>query len=550
MGRIPINRSKPEEEDAIMKKCIALIIALTLFPMASLADDYYVYVNWNPGIGYTTGINGYVDEFGYIEGMPGSEYLFVVGGPDYCGNHTAYVYRVETDGDPDIHPNNPEAPGPIATRTFTEVNSHFLGNFCSGHENAFYIDDTGIYYGSAPGWGGIYHWDFDWNPDGWVVSGGISRAQTLARNPFTGDWWLGDAYRNLYEWDGSSWAFQFTHPNLGGSHHDGMEIIGNALFISDMTTDVIIQYCLDDDGNLLDPPDTPRNRFTYSAGPPVEGMGYGPNKHIWISGWNSGTIYELGGGPIQRWLEGIPDQCILPGRAFDSFDLDDYTAPTCGTPPFTYSWSGNVNLSISIDAENIITITYPGGWHGSEVVTFTLTDSEGRTASDDVTYTVGTDNDDDEIMVEGGECGPVDCDDTDPNVGANLDADLDGFIAEACGGDDCVDDPTDDPSICSTCTCGDTWCGFCAKCIHPGAAEGPCCGLTCFDGVDNDCDGLTDKFNDPDCSLLPDDYTPSAEAAVYGPGTVMGSGALAQVGLFLIPVAQILLLRRFFRKKR
>ena len=73
--------------------------------------------------------------------------------------------------------------------------------------------------------------------------------------------------------------------------------------------------------------------------------------------------------------------------------------------------------------------------------------------------------------------------------------------------------------------------------------------MTCFDGVDNDCDGLTDKFSDPDCSLL-EDYTPSAEAAVYGPGTVTGSGALAQVGLFFVPVVQILLLRRLLRRKR
>jgi hypothetical protein len=117
-----------------------------------------------------------------------------------------------------------------------------------------------------------------------------------------------------------------------------------------------------------------------------------------------------------------------------------------------------------------------------------------------------------------------DCDETTDNV----DADLDGYIAEACGGEDC-DDSNDQ--------------------VNPGAAEGPCCEWTCFDWLDNDCDGLTDKFNDPDCSLL-DDYTPSAEAAVYGPGAVTGSGALAQVGLFLVPVAQILLLRRCLRRKR
>ena len=112
-----------------------------------------------------------------------------------------------------------------------------------------------------------------------------------------------------------------------------------------------------------------------------------------------------------------------------------------------------------------------------------------------------TDNDGDGFSGDGGECGPVDCDDSNDQV-------------------------------------------------NPGAAEGPCCGPTCFDTIDNDCDGLIDKFSDPDCSLLQCSIPPSPEAPVVGPGALMESGALAQMGLFLIPVAQILLLRRFMRRKR
>lgn len=370
----------------------ALVGSMTLATALLAADSYYLYVNWNPGISFTTGINGYVDENGYL-GDPGEEYVFVVGGPSYTGHHTAYVYRVETAGDPNMHPDNPDAPGPIAPRTFTLVSSHYLGYYNCGHENAFYIDDTGIYYGAspgwsgapAPGWNGIYHWDFNWNPIGWEVPVGVPYAQTLARNPSTGQWWVGDHYRRLYRWDGSSWVYQFTHPNLAGGHHDGMEIIGNSLFISDMTSDVIIQYRLDDSGNPIDPPGSPHKTFTYSAGPHVEGMGYGPNKHIWISGWNSYTIYEIGGGELQIALEGIPDQCILAGDAFDTFDLDDHVV---GQPPFTWTWTGNVNLTISADDSNVVTVTYPDGWWGEETVTFTVTDGLGRSASDDATFTV------------------------------------------------------------------------------------------------------------------------------------------------------------------
>ena len=38
--------------------------------------------------------------------------------------------------------------------------------------------------------------------------------------------------------------------------------------------------------------------------------------------------------------------------------------------------------------------------------------------------------------------------------------------------------------------------------VNPGATEGPFDDQTCFDGLDNDCDGLTDLvsgFEDPDC---------------------------------------------------
>ena len=380
-----------------MYRKLTLILGFALVGLCTtvtpvLADDYYLYVNWNPGISYTTGINGYVDDDGYL-GEAGAEYVFIVGGPSYTGHHTAYVYKVETAGDPNMHPDNPDATGPIAPRTFTLHSSLYLGSYRAGHENAFYIDDTGIYYGASPGWsgspgpgwGGIFHWDFDWNPIGWEVPTAVPYAQTLARNASTGDWWVGDTNRKLFKWDGTSWVYQFTHPNLAGGHHDGMEIISNSLFISDMTSDVIIQYRLDDSGNPVDPPGTPYKTFTYSAGPHVEGMGFGPNKHIWISGWDSGTIYEIGGGELQIELEGIPDQCILAGDAFDTFDLDDYVI---GLPPFTWTWTGNVNLTISVDDSNVVTITYPDGWWGEETVTFTVTDSLGRSASDDATLTV------------------------------------------------------------------------------------------------------------------------------------------------------------------
>jgi len=79
-------------------------------------------------------------------------------------------------------------------------------------------------------------------------------------------------------------------------------------------------------------------------------------------------------------------------------------------------------------------------------------------------------------ICSGGSCG-----------GEPLDADDDGHVPEACGGDDCDD---------SNAT------------VNPGIFEGPFGEELCSDGLDNDCDGLTDEDDngcaqcqsDSDCS--------------------------------------------------
>jgi hypothetical protein len=112
-----------------------------------------------------------------------------------------------------------------------------------------------------------------------------------------------------------------------------------------------------------------------------------------------------------------------------------------------------------------------------------------------------TDSDGDTFAVEGGACGLVDCDDTDPAVNPGA--------VEACsnGIDDNCDGLIDsqDPA-CLICTdldgdgysidggaCGVADCDDADPAVNPGAAE------VCDNGVDDDCDGLIDA-NDPFCS--------------------------------------------------
>jgi hypothetical protein len=149
-----------------------------------------------------------------------------------------------------------------------------------------------------------------------------------------------------------------------------------------------------------------------------------------------------------------------------------------------------------------------------------------------------TDADGDTYALDGGNCGPVDCDDTDVNInpGAQedctngVDDDCDNLIDSAdpdasncplpctdvdgdlyfseggsCGPVDCIDsDASINPGVLENCTNGidddcdgytdgdDTDCGGCV----PTGREGK--GRTCRDGLDNDCDGLFDR-EDPDC---------------------------------------------------
>lgn len=276
----------------------AAILAM-LFTMNTWAADYYKYSEYNPGIGYVTGAAGYVDTSGHL-GTAGAEYVFVTGGPSYGGDHYAYIYQVETAGDPNMHPDNPDATGPIATRTFTQVGSpYYMGNYASGHENAFYVNDSGIYYGGDD-LGGISHWDFGWTNKTNIAPPTPITTQTLAYDEATGNWWAGGGGRQMYMYDGVSWTYQGTHKYLNGGHHDGMEIVNGKLIVSDMTSDILAIYNLDGSIDWANPDE----EYTYPGGGlNVEGMGYGPNKHLWISGWNSGTFYEIGGGKLQQTIE-------------------------------------------------------------------------------------------------------------------------------------------------------------------------------------------------------------------------------------------------------
>ena len=76
----------------------------------------------------------------------------------------------------------------------------------------------------------------------------------------------------------------------------------------------------------------------------------------------------------------IYGQCILAGESFEPTNLDEGIDPNNpGVPPYTWTVMGNVVLSVDIDANNVMTVTYPEGWTGSETLTLICVDAAQQT---------------------------------------------------------------------------------------------------------------------------------------------------------------------------
>jgi hypothetical protein len=142
----------------------------------------------------------------------------------------------------------------------------------------------------------------------------------------------------------------------------------------------------------------------------------GSDKGYWNNeyGTHLGTAWAL--ITLERAVEkvefGIPGQCRKSGDIFASFDADD--SVVFGLAPFTWTWAGNTDLTVTKDANNVFVITYPSGWTGSESIIFTVTDSNGKVSDDEATFTVHP-------VISVGDI-------VDQNVAAFVPFDLDNFL--------------------------------------------------------------------------------------------------------------------------
>ncbi len=86
----------------------------------------------------------------------------------------------------------------------------------------------------------------------------------------------------------------------------------------------------------------------------------------------------------------IPDQTIDEGQSFAPIHLDDYVSdPDNSDDEMTWTYSGNKDLTVSIDSNRVATVTVPDtNWNGSETITFTATDPGGLSDSDSAVFNV------------------------------------------------------------------------------------------------------------------------------------------------------------------
>jgi hypothetical protein len=258
--------------------------------------EYYQYVDFTSAHGY----NGGYDVDGH-------------GNRLYVTNYSSQVdvYEVEvldSDGnngpEPNQHPDNEDAEGPIEDRELTYIESIPVGGTVSISVTELFALEDRIFIGGTS----ITETLFDSGDSTTITTAPAwaSRFSQIGYDDIYGVWYgANESYRRVMVHDAATdmWGLAFYYPDLVGSHMDGLEVVTDPqtgtpfVYVSDMTSDFIGQYRKDPDDGW-----TQHNLFSYqgTVGSAVEGMGFGPNAHFWVC--SGSGLAELGGGDIQEFV--------------------------------------------------------------------------------------------------------------------------------------------------------------------------------------------------------------------------------------------------------
>ena len=103
------------------------------------------------------------------------------------------------------------------------------------------------------------------------------------------------------------------------------------------------------------------------------------------------TVTAINDAPI---VADIPDQTVAEGVSFATINLDSYVSDVDNlASEMSWSYSGSIDLTVSI-VNRVAIISPPDiNWNGSEVISFTATDPGLLNDSDPATFTVTAAND-------------------------------------------------------------------------------------------------------------------------------------------------------------
>ena len=100
------------------------------------------------------------------------------------------------------------------------------------------------------------------------------------------------------------------------------------------------------------------------------------------------TVNPVNDAPV---LTNIPDQMTLEGTAFSQITLDTYVTDIEDADNLiVWSFTGNINLQVTITNRIAVVSPLNENWHGSETITFIATDTGGLSNNDSATFTVAT----------------------------------------------------------------------------------------------------------------------------------------------------------------
>lgn len=261
--------------------------------------EYYQYASFTvgDGSGYLGG--GDVDAYGNT--------IYVNRDGSNLDVYTVTLHDTDGDGtlEPDQHPDNPDATGPMETRTLTHVTSYSIPALDTSTVGEIYAASDRVYFlGESEG--DIYQYVFATGVTSTVVDSSSFNLSHLGYDEVNNTWYASsEGSRTVYSWNGSTWQTEFSFSGLSGNHMDGLEVVIDPdtgvpyVYVSDMTSDYLGQWYYDGSSWVE------QNLFEYvgSAGD-VEGLGFGALGHFWATtGFtNSGTLYEIGGGDLGGYI--------------------------------------------------------------------------------------------------------------------------------------------------------------------------------------------------------------------------------------------------------